>query len=127
MPVIIASEPVNTRANTINMKSEAAFLRGDIVLIVMNNVREFKKGKDSLNRMELDVEIKGPDKKIIFSRNNMLGEKGHVYMPGNRAREPFASYNIPQDGQTGKYLFKIKISDLVSRKYRIVKGSFIVN
>lgn len=126
-PEIIASEAVNSSSNTIMVHSEAAYFRGQIVLIVMDNVQGFAKGSDSLNWMELDVDISGPDKKIIFSKQNMLGDKGHVNLPGNMARAPFASYTIPNDAKPGKYNFKIKISDKVSKKYRIIKGQFAVN
>lgn len=125
-PVVISSEPINKRRNPLYISSVPVYKKGEVMLLVFQNIKGFMKGNDSLNKMELDTEFKGYDGLILFSQEKMLGERGHVNLPDNIAPEHYTTFNIPVYAKPGKYSYKIRISDLVSKKDIVIKGKFRV-
>jgi hypothetical protein len=91
----------------------AVFKKGDAVHLVLQNVGPFKKDDTGLNWFDLDMEITGPDGRILLSQTGMLGNGGHIALKNNRASSPYATFNTTPDITPGKYKFKLTIYDKI--------------
>jgi hypothetical protein len=100
-------------AGTWQPVKEAKFKKGDEIGLVLLNVKGFKKGKDGLNRIDLDVQVKGPDGEIILEKKNILGEAGHVNLKNNIAESPVGSFSTTPELESGKYTIKVTIKDKI--------------
>ena len=92
---------------------DASFQKGDVVGLIFLNVRGFEKGKDGLNWMDLDIEVKSSEGEVILEQSDMLGEKGHVKMKNNLAESPVGSFNTTPEMESGKYTIKLTVKDKV--------------
>lgn len=91
----------------------AVFKRGDAVCLVLQNVGPFKKDSTGLHWFDLDMEITGPDDKILFTQTGLLGDRGHIALQNDMASSPNATYPTTPDMIPGKYRFKLTIYDRI--------------
>jgi len=106
--------------------NKAIYHRGDEVFMVLKNVGQFARGKDSLNRAEMKLEVFDAIGQIITIRENLFGERGHADFRGNMLKEPYASYETDNKDKVGKYSFKITIYDLISGDSTSVSDEFYI-
>lgn len=91
--------------------SDEAFKKGDVVGLVLMNVKGFEKGDDGLNKMDLDVKVKGPNSEVILDKKDMLEAAGHVDLENNIAKSPVGSFSTSSEMESGKYTIKVTIRD----------------
>ena len=90
---------------------DSTFQRGDDIALILLNVRGFEKGDDGLNKMDIDVEVEGPEGEIIFKEDGMLGEEGHVNLENNVANSPYGSFSSTEGLEPGRYIIKVTVRD----------------
>ncbi|GAB4294604.1 MAG: hypothetical protein Kow0068_19400 [Marinilabiliales bacterium] len=106
--------------------SDDLFNKGETIYLMLFDVSGFKPGKDNLHSLDIDMAIKDAKGNEIYSEKGMLGENGHVSLPNNTAANPYVSYNIPSDLQSGEYSFYVKIYDNIGGGYASVSKKFTV-
>jgi hypothetical protein len=106
--------------------NKAIYQRGDEVYLVLKNIGPFARGKDSLNRAEMKMEIQNAIGERIAFRNNLFGERGHADFENNILKQPYASYQTDFKDEIGKYTFKITVYDLVSGDSTTVSDDFYI-
>ena len=73
------------------------FIKGESIGLALLNVSGFKKGKDGLNWIDIDVEVKNPSGTIIVDDKNLLGDSGKIVLENNVARCPIAPFYTHYD------------------------------
>ncbi|MCF6242435.1 MAG: hypothetical protein L3J74_13935 [Bacteroidales bacterium] len=106
--------------------NKAIYQRGDDVYFVLKNVGPFARGKDSLNRAEMKMEILDAISETIAFKNNLFGERGHADFDNNLLKQPYASYSTDSKDKIGKYTFKITVYDLVRGDSTSVSDDFYI-
>jgi hypothetical protein len=106
--------------------NKAIYQRGDEVYLVLKNVGPFARGKDSLNRAEMKMEILNAIGETVASRNNLFGERGHADFDNNILKQPYASYSTDNNDEIGKYTFKITVYDLIRGDSTSVSDDFYI-
>lgn len=93
----------------------AVFKRGEDVHFVLLNVGPFKKDDAGLNWFDFDMEVTGPDGKVLLSQTGMLGAAGHVALENDHAKSPYGSCTNTSDLGPGEYKFKLTIYDKIGK------------
>jgi len=106
--------------------NKAIYHRGDEVFMVLKNVGQFARGKDSLNRAEMKMEIFDAIGQRITIRENLFGLRGHADFKNNILKKPYASYETDSKDKIGKYNFKVTIFDLISGDSTFVNDDFYI-
>ncbi len=106
--------------------NKAIYHRGDEVFMVLKNVGQFARGRDSLNHAEMKLEIFDAIGQTITIRENLFGERGHTDLKDNMLKKPYASYETDNNDMVGKYSFKITIYDLISGDSTSVNDDFYI-
>lgn len=112
--------------NTFITYNKAIYQRGDEVYFVLKNVGPFARGKDSLNRAEMKMEILNAIGETIAYKDNLFGERGHADFSNNLLKQPYASYTTDSKDDIGKYTFKVTVYDLVSSDSTSVSDDFYI-
>jgi hypothetical protein len=99
----------------IRVNNPAVFRKGEDVHLVLLNVGPFKKDEAGLNWFDLDLEVTGPDGKVLLSKTAMLGDAGHVALNNNHAASPYGSCTNTTNLETGEYKFKLTIYDKIGK------------
>ncbi|MCK4870743.1 MAG: hypothetical protein KAS93_06510 [Gammaproteobacteria bacterium] len=94
---------------------DKTFKRGERIYYVLLNVGKFKKDAQGLNWFDMNVQVKGPDGKIIMAKENLLGDKGHIALANDIARTPHGIFVTTQKLQPGSYTIKITIFDKIGK------------
>lgn len=102
-------------AETWKRAKDGTFQKGDMVGLVLLNVSGFEKGDDGLNRMDLDIEVKGPDGEIISAKSDILGEEGHANLENNTAESPIGTFNTTPELESGEYTIELTVKDKVGK------------
>jgi len=89
------------------------FKKGDKIGLVLLNVSGFKKDKNGLNWMDLDVEVKDSNGKIILTQTGLLGESGRMDFKNNVAESPVGSFVTNNTIASGKYNIKVTVHDKI--------------
>ncbi len=92
--------------------NKAIYQRGDEVYFVLKNVGKFARGKDSLNKAEMKLEVFDAIGQIVTVRNNLFGISGHADFKNNILKAPYASFSSAKNNKIGKYTMKITVYDL---------------
>ena len=95
------------------VEDPAVFKRGEDVHFVLLNVGPFKKDDAGLNWFDFDMEVTGPDGKVLLSQNGMLGDAGHVALENDHAKSPYGSCTNTANLEPGEYKFKLVIYDKI--------------
>ncbi|MGB9745661.1 MAG: hypothetical protein ACPLXM_01845 [Bacteroidales bacterium] len=106
-----ADESVNLNP----VASPSTFQKGEKVHLVLLHVGPFKKDSTGLNWFDMDIHVSGPDGTEINSGESLLGESGHIDLPENYAKSPFASFQTDESMQSGKYKFTVTIYDRIGK------------
>jgi hypothetical protein len=93
---------------------DGVFQRGEKINLVLLNVGKFKKGEDGKHWFDMDIEVKDPNGAIIFSKQGLLGENGHVLIPNDIAASPYGTFTTTTEMETGNYRIKLTVRDKVS-------------
>ena len=96
-----------------NAVKDTKFAKGDTVGLVLLNVSGFKKGEDGLNWMDIDVEVKDTEGKIILDEKGLLGDSGKMELENNIAKSPVWSFATNSDLASGKYNIKVTVHDKI--------------
>lgn len=102
------------------------FAPGDKVCYILINVKKFKKGSDGLNWFDMDIEVKDPQGKVILSKQQMLGERGHVALPDDTAESPFGVFVTNSSLAPGRYQIKLTIYDKIGKTSASKSTTFIL-
>jgi hypothetical protein len=103
------------RQNGVAPNDPPVFNRGDMVYLVVQNVGEFKRGKDGLNHVEMHMEIRNQIGAVIINKRNMLKNKGEKDLKNNILKNPYANYKTDLKEQPGTYHFTLTLVDNVTR------------
>ena len=93
--------------------NKAIYQRGDEVYFVLKNVGKFARGKDSLNRAEMKLEVFDAIGQLVTIRNNLFGISGHADFKKNILKAPYASFSSSRNNKIGKYTIKVTVYDLI--------------
>lgn len=97
----------------LSVVKDGVFKKGEKIYFVLMNVGKFKPGKDGLNWFDIDVKVTDANGKVVFQKENMLGDNGHVKLEDNTAKYPHVFIETPKEAETGKYKMQMKIYDKV--------------
>jgi hypothetical protein len=92
------------------------FRRGDEINMVLYRVGKFEKGPDGKHLFDMDIEVTGPDGRMLFTKKELFGENGHVLLPDDMADMPCGTYQTSPEFQPGTYRMKLTIYDKISGK-----------
>ncbi len=112
--------------NSFIIYNKAIYQRGDEVYFVLKNVGPFARGKDSLNRAEMKMEILNAIGETVAYKDQLFGERGHADFNNNILKQPYASYSTDQNDEIGKYTFKVTVYDLISGDSTSVSDDFYI-
>ena len=98
--------------------TEAVFKKGEPVNLVLLNVGKFQKGENGKNQIDLDVELKDAEGKILGSQKSLLGEKGIIDLPENMAKSPVGTVDSKTTSElpVGQYTISMTVHDKVAGK-----------
>lgn len=102
------------------------FVKGDTVGLVFLNVSGFKKGEDGLNWMDIDVEVKDTERKVILDEKGLLGDSGKMVLENNIANSPVGSFTTNSDLVSGSYNIKVTVHDKIGGGKAMKSMSFIL-
>ena len=106
--------------------NKAIYHRGDEVYMVLKNVGQFARDRDSLNHAEMKMEIFDAIGQLITLRADLFGASGHADFKNNILHAPYASYDTDNKDKIGKHTFKITIYDLVTGDSTMVSDDFYI-
>lgn len=108
----------NTATGQVEPLEEGLFKKGEPVNLVLLNVGKFQKGEDGKNQIDLDVELKDSEGKVLGSQKSLLGEKGIIDLPDNIAKSPVGTVdsNTTSQLEVGQYTISMTIHDKVAGK-----------
>lgn len=95
--------------------SPSTFRKGEKVHLVLLHVGPFKKDSAGLNWFDMDIRVSDPDGTEINSGESLLGESGHIALPENYAKSPYASFQTDESMKSGKYKFTVTIYDRIGQ------------
>jgi len=102
------------------------FKRGDTINLVLYHVGKFQKGSDGQHHYDMNIEIRGPEGQMIFSQENLYGEKGIGLLPDGILELPCGTYLTTPDFRPGAYEMKLTIYDKVSGETASGNRQFIL-
>jgi hypothetical protein len=115
----------STKSGSLEAVDDGVFNQGDVVHMVLVNVRGFQAGEDGRHWYDMDVVITGPDGNVVLSGQDVLGETGHVALPDGVASTPYA--NMRSAGAPpGKYTFTITIRDKIGGGSATATREFVI-
>jgi hypothetical protein len=101
-------------SETITPVSSPVFKQGETIAFVLANVGKFKKGSDGKNKFDLDMEVKEGNGKLLGAKKGLLGEGGHIALPNDIAKTPYASLDTSVTKlKPGTYTMQLTIRDLI--------------
>ncbi len=95
--------------------SPSTFRKGEKVHLVLLHVGPFKKDSAGLNWFDMDIHISDPDGIEMYSGKSVLGESGHIALPENYAKSPYAFFQTDESMKSGKFKFTITIYDRIGQ------------
>lgn len=92
----------------------ATFSRGEMVNMIFIDVGKFKKGADGKHLFDIDIKVKNSDGKLIFQKEKMLGENGHILLENDIAKSPYGIFYTSIKMESGVYHMTMTIYDKIS-------------
>jgi len=108
------------------VEGEAVFEKGSDVYMVLLDAGPLEKGEDGLHWIDIDVEVKGPDKTVILSEQGMLGETGHILFENDYADQPYGVFSSTDTMDVGDYVMKITLHDKVNGSRASRSAGFVL-
>jgi hypothetical protein len=93
---------------------EGVFRRGEVVNLVLLQVKTFQLGKDGKCRFDIDLLVKNPTGTIILDKKNLLGEDGHIELKDGIASSPYGIFESHVGLEPGLYQMILTIRDIIS-------------
>ncbi|OLP15738.1 hypothetical protein BST81_24780 [Leptolyngbya sp. 'hensonii'] len=90
------------------------FKQGETVYLILKNTGKFKRGQDGLHHLEIDVQVREEEGKILIDKKRLLGKRGQLLLEKDIAQGPYGNVDIDQDAPPGDYSIGVTIYDLVS-------------
>lgn len=87
------------------------YIRGEKVYLIMANVGDFVKGADGLNWFDINMQLTDVDGDVVMHKEHMLGDKGHINLPDNRASYPYVMVHTHPSMSRGEYELQVTIYD----------------
>jgi hypothetical protein len=95
--------------------TDGKYTLGDKVYFVLLKVGKFEKGKDGLNWFDMDLQVSGPDGKVVLEKKALLGNAGHAALADDTAGSPYAIFSTTPKLPAGAYSVKLTIYDKVGK------------
>ena len=109
-----------------NVVKDTKFAKGDTIGLILLNVSGFKKGDDGLNWMDIDVEAKDSEGKVILDQKGLLGESGKMELENNIAKSPVGNIVTTDKFPAGKYDIKVTVHDKIGGGKAVNSRSFFI-
>lgn len=106
--------------------NKAIYHRGDEVYMVFSNIGPFARGGDSLNHVDMKLEVTNAIGETITLRENFWGEKGHTDLKNNMLTKPYASFTSSTNEIPGKYTMTVTIYDLIKNDSLVIYDDFFL-
>ncbi len=95
--------------------TDNTFTRGQTIYFVLVNVGKFTQDKDGLCWFDMDMQLIGPDGKVLLEKKDILGNEGHAALKDDIAASPHITFTTTKDMQPGTYKFKLTIYDKIGK------------
>lgn len=92
------------------------FQRGEAVHLVVLNAGKFKKGDDGLHRFEINMSVKGPQGTVVYQKQNMLGEGGHLLLKNDVAATPYGLLYTTVEFDAGTHVMTLILRDIIANQ-----------
>ncbi|GEM_PF-1863432 len=102
------------------------FRRGDEVFMVLQNVGVFSRADDSLNHVELHMNIRNSDGELVEQKRNILGNRGKKDLKNNILNKPYVSYRTILTEHEGTYHFILTVVDRVSLDSCVIEADYFL-
>ena len=83
------------------------------IYFILANATGFDVNPDGSSQYDVDVDIAREDGTVVYSEDNVLGDKGKIYLKSNIIT-PYGTIEIPSVAKPGLYTLTIVLHDLVS-------------
>ncbi len=107
--------------------SENKFRRGEKIHLVLRQAGPFQAGPDGRHWFDLDMIVSGPDGRVVLEQKNLLGEKGHIRLPGAVAESPYGIFESSVAMEQGDYKMTLILRDKVAGTQIQVVRSFTLS
>lgn len=104
--------------------SDSEFFTGDSISLYLVNVGPFKADENGYSKIEMDIEITGPDGNQIHLDKGILGNDGYLKLENGFIGSPCATWYSDASHLPGEYSFTIKIYDLLAKTDAEISKSF---
>lgn len=92
---------------------EGVFRRGEVVNLVLRQVKTFQVGKDGKCWFDIDLKVKDPKGTSILDQQGLLGEDGHLELKEGIASSPYGIFESSVDLEPGQYQMILTIRDKI--------------
>ncbi len=92
---------------------EGVFRRGEVVNLVLRQVKTFQVGKDGKCWFDIDLKVKDPKGTSILDQQGLLGEDGHIVLKEGIASSPYGIFESSVDLEPGQYQMILTIRDKI--------------
>lgn len=103
---------------------DAIFSRGEAVNLILLNVGKFKKGDDGKHRFDININVKDSTGKLIFEKEDMLAENGHLALENDIAKSPYGIFYSSVELDAGPYNLTLTIIDKIGNQKVSVTKAF---
>jgi hypothetical protein len=101
---------------------DGRFRRGEKAHLVLLQSGPFKAGEDGRHWFDLDMIVTGPAGQVVLEKKDLLGDNGHVKLPGGIAESPYGIFESAVSNDAGEYKMTLTLHDKVAgTQVRIVR------
>ena len=93
---------------------DGRFRRGEKTHLILRQAGPFKAGADGLHWFDLDMTVTGPDGRVVLEKKDLLGENGHIKLPGGVAESPYGIFESAVAMDPGEYRMALTLRDKVA-------------
>jgi S1-C subfamily serine protease len=93
---------------------EGRFRRGEKAHLILRQAGPFKAGPDGRCWFDLDMLVTGPGGQVVLEQKDLLGENGHVILPGAVAESPYGIFETSVAMEPGDYKMTLTLRDKVA-------------
>ncbi len=107
--------------------SENKFRRGEKIHLVLRQAGPFLAGQDGRHWFDLDMTVSGPAGQVVLDQKDLLGEKGHIRLPGAVAESPYGIFESSVAMDQGVYKMTLTLRDKVAGTQVQIVRPFILS
>jgi hypothetical protein len=93
---------------------DGRFRRGEKAHLILRQAGPFKAGQDGRHWFDLDMLVSGPGGQVVLEQKGLLGENGHVSLPGAVAESPYGIFESSVAMEPGNYKMTLTLHDKVA-------------